>query len=187
MSIEKQTAVLIGRFQPFHHGHLQLVKQILSECKDLLLVVGSSQENFTPHNPFTTGERIRMIWNSLLYENIDMRRTLLFHISDDENNARWLSNFQSYVPPFNIVYSGNNFLHALLSNEKISLRYPNFISKELYNGTRIRNLMIDNNPIWQNMVPKAVIEIINEIKGVERIQKLSKSWTDSPFSHSRIH
>lgn len=181
---ESQIAVLIGRFQPFHLGHLNLVKQILLECKDLYLVIGSSQENYTPHNPFTTAERIRMIRCSLMDARIDMNRILLIHIADDRNNARWLSNFRSYVPKFDIVYTGNLFIQALLENEKIKLKQANFCLKDQYNGTRIRNMIIEENPDWENLVPTPVKEIISEIKGVERIQKLNNSWTDSPFSRS---
>ncbi|HET8793249.1 MAG TPA: nicotinamide-nucleotide adenylyltransferase [Nitrososphaeraceae archaeon] len=183
MSNRSKAAVLLGRFQPFHLGHLALVKQILIECKDLYLVIGSSQENYTPHNPFTTGERIRMIRHSLLDAKIDMNRILLIHVADDDNNARWLSNVMSYVPPFDFLYSGNLFITALLAHESIVLRNPKFILKDIYNGTKIRNMILENNLQWQNLVPTPVKEIIIEIKGVERIQKLNSSWTDSPFSY----
>ncbi|MEM2803284.1 MAG: adenylyltransferase/cytidyltransferase family protein, partial [Nitrososphaerota archaeon] len=32
-------AVFIGRFQPFHLGHLEAVKQILQECNELIIAV----------------------------------------------------------------------------------------------------------------------------------------------------
>jgi nicotinamide-nucleotide adenylyltransferase len=184
MSNQAKVAVLVGRFQPFHLGHLALVKQILNECDDLYIVIGSSQENYTPHNPFTTGERIRMIRYSLLDAKIDMERVLVIHVSDDPNNARWLSNLKSYVPPFDILYTGNSFIMALLEDERIKLKQPIFNLKEFYNGTKIRNMIIESNPEWENLVPTAVKEIIHEIKGVGRIQRLHSSWTDSPFGHS---
>lgn len=182
MSSHSKVAVLVGRFQPFHLGHLSLVKQILIECRDLYIVIGSSQENYTPHNPFTTAERIRMIRHSLLEANIDMKRILLIPVADDENNARWLSNIKSYVPSFDILYTGNLFITALMENEGIKLKRPDFSLKDHYNGTKIRNMIIENNSEWENLVPSSVKEIILEIKGVDRIQRLHSSWTDSPFS-----
>jgi len=184
MSTEYKAGVLVGRFQPFHLGHLGLVKQILSECNDLCIVIGSSQENYTLHNPFTTGERIRMIRSSLLDAEIDMNRVLLIHIADDDNNARWLSNIKSYVPPFAILYTGNSFIMTLLEHEGIKLKRPNFSLKNYYNGSKVRKMIIENNSEWENLVPNSVKQIILEIKGVDRIQKLYTSWTDSPFSHN---
>ena len=54
-------ALFVGRFQPFHYGHLHAVESILKENDELLLVVGSAQMSHEPDNPFTAGERIEMI------------------------------------------------------------------------------------------------------------------------------
>ena len=57
--------LMMGRFQPFHLGHLELVKQILDECDEVIIAVTSSQFNYLEKDPFTAGERIEMIHNSL--------------------------------------------------------------------------------------------------------------------------
>ncbi|MBC8224619.1 adenylyltransferase/cytidyltransferase family protein, partial [Candidatus Bathyarchaeota archaeon] len=31
-----RTALFVGRFQPFHHGHLHAIRKILEESDDLL-------------------------------------------------------------------------------------------------------------------------------------------------------
>ena len=36
-------AAMIGRFQPFHLGHLELVRQILDENEEIIILIGSSQ------------------------------------------------------------------------------------------------------------------------------------------------
>ncbi|HDH28034.1 MAG TPA: nicotinamide-nucleotide adenylyltransferase, partial [Euryarchaeota archaeon] len=50
-------ALLIGRFQPFHKGHLAVIKKILSEADELIIVVGSSQHRGAVENPFSADER----------------------------------------------------------------------------------------------------------------------------------
>ena len=35
--------LMLGRFQPFHNGHLALTKQILTECDELVIIIGSAQ------------------------------------------------------------------------------------------------------------------------------------------------
>ena len=177
------SAALIGRFQPFHLGHLEFIRKILSETSEVILIIGSSQANFTPHNPFTAGERTRMIKDSLIESKIPMEKVTIIHIMDDENNYRWFSNLKSFAPPFNVLYTGNVFIKLLLENEQILLREPKFIRKELYNGSNIRKLLAANDPQWKNLVPNAVKKIILELNGSERIRKLRTSWEDSPFRH----
>ncbi len=58
-------AVLIGRFQPFHNGHLALVREALKVGKKLIIVIGSWSGTKTPRNPFSAGERAGMITASL--------------------------------------------------------------------------------------------------------------------------
>ena len=48
----------MGRFQPFHLGHLELVKQILDQCDEVIIAITSAQFNYL-ERPFTAGERIR--------------------------------------------------------------------------------------------------------------------------------
>ncbi|MBP7820288.1 MAG: adenylyltransferase/cytidyltransferase family protein, partial [Candidatus Methanofastidiosum sp.] len=50
-------ALYIGRFQPFHLGHLHVVKLILNSSKEIIIAIGSSQVSHTIQNPFTAGER----------------------------------------------------------------------------------------------------------------------------------
>lgn len=183
MQREDLSAALIGRFQPFHLGHLEFVSQILRESSEVILIIGSSQANFTPHNPFTTGERIQMIRNSLIESKIGMEKVTLVHIMDDQNNYSWFSNLKTYTPPFNILYTGNVFLKLLLEKESIMVRDPIFTNKDQYNGSNIRKLMAKNDLQWKDLVPNAVKNIILQIDGPERIRKLESTWSDSPFSH----
>lgn len=184
MSRKSQTAVIIGRFQPFHLGHLELVKQTSSECGELFLLIGSSQENYTIYNPFTTGERIKMIRDSLINAKFDLNKILITHIPDEPNNARWFSNIRSYLPPFDVFYTGNAFMSILLEREEIEIRQPNFRIKDTYNGSKIRKMMVENESRWEQLVPLAVKNLIFEIKGVDRMQKLNNSWADSPNSRT---
>ncbi len=61
MSKKYDTLVLIGRFQPFHNAHLEIVKRATALCDRLIIVVGSSRQPRTYKNPFSFEERARMI------------------------------------------------------------------------------------------------------------------------------
>lgn len=60
-----KVGVFIGRFQPFHHGHGQVVEKIANECDHTVIVVGSSNRHQSIKNPFSYRQRehlIRMWW-----------------------------------------------------------------------------------------------------------------------------
>jgi bifunctional NMN adenylyltransferase/nudix hydrolase len=61
MSKKYSTLVLIGRFQPFHAAHLEIVKRAAALCDQLVIVVGSANQPRTYKNPFTFDERRDMI------------------------------------------------------------------------------------------------------------------------------
>jgi len=178
-------AVMIGRYQPFHLGHLELVRQVLDENDEIIILIGSSQANFTLKNPFTAGERVWMIRDSLIESKIDLSRVFLVNVTDEENNVKWFSNIKSVSPPFNVLYTGNNFVRTLLKRETIIIKKPKLIEGNLLKGSVIRKLILEDNTKWQELVSKSVIKIFKEIDAVERIRNIYQTWMDSPFSESK--
>src|SRR6476620_6459574 len=170
-------AAMIGRFQPFHLGHLELVRQILNEMKEIIILVGSSQANYTPKNPFTAGERVWMIRDTLIESNIDMSKVFLVNAADDENNSRWFSNIKSMSPPFKVLYTGNNFVTNLLKSENVIIREPKLVQENVLKGSIIRKLILENNLKWQELVSESVRKIFVEISAVERIINIYQTWT----------
>ena len=55
------TLVLIGRFQPLHNAHLEIIKRATALTDQLVIVTGSGKQPRTYKNPFTSSERQRMI------------------------------------------------------------------------------------------------------------------------------
>lgn len=164
---------MIGRFQPFHNGHLKLARQILKDCNELIIAVGSSQFNFTFSNPFTAGERVYFIHQSLLEAKIDLSKVYVVPILNLENNAIWVQHLKSMLPKFNSIYSGNKYVQELLSSdsESFNVQIPHFYDSSNCNGTNIRmNIVMDKE--WKQYVPDAVYRIISEVNGAHRIKVL---------------
>jgi len=168
--------LMMGRFQPFHLGHLELAKQILKDCDELVVAITSSQFNYLTKDPFTAGERIEMIHQSLNEEGIEMNNCYIISVENQFNIATWASYLQAALPKFDKVYSGNDYVRMLLDNYGINVVSPKFLNRQTYNATSIRNLMIQNNE-WEKLVPKAVALIISRIRGVNRLQTILKSDT----------
>ncbi len=57
--------VVLGRFQPFHNGHVALLRSALGQVKNLIVLIGSHESALTAKNPFTASQRASMITESM--------------------------------------------------------------------------------------------------------------------------
>ncbi len=81
------TAVLIGRFQPFHQGHASLLRVALARAVQVILVLGSAHRARDAKNPFTWQERAAMIRASL--DARDAERLCFVPVRDLYNDQLW--------------------------------------------------------------------------------------------------
>ncbi len=165
---------LIGRFQPFHLGHLYAVKYALKKVKRLLVVVGSAQFSYTWRNPFTAGERIEMIWRSLKREGLLNDSLLLIPVDDTyERNYIWVRHVENYVPPFKVVFSNDPLTIQLFKEANYEVLEVPLFNRGEVSGTRIRGLMAKGGE-WQKYVPSGTLEVLKEINGEHRIKTIFK-------------
>ena len=173
--------LMMGRFQPFHLGHLELVKQVLKQCDDVIVAITSSQFNYLEKDPFTAGERIEMIHNSLTESSIDLNRCFVIPTENQFNVATWSSYLKSVLPHFDKVYSGNDYVSMLLADSGIEVVKPTFLDRNQFNATKIRSMIISGDN-WKDTVPNAVYEFLTKINAKNRLQVISKSDTN-PTEH----
>ena len=169
--------LMMGRFQPFHLGHLNLAKHILSECDELIIAVTSSQFNYLEKDPFTAGERIEMIHHSLKNEHVDLTKCFIVAIENQFNIATWASYLKASLPKFDKVFSGNKYVSMLLADSGYDVVAPKFLERDKYNATNIRNMIINGNDDWEKIVPSAVATEIKKINGINRLKTISSSDT----------
>jgi nicotinamide-nucleotide adenylyltransferase len=162
-------AILIGRFQPFHSGHLRVVESVLAEVDELVIGIGSADASHEPRNPFTAGERLMMIQKTLESQET---RTYVVPIEDLDRNAVWVSHVQSMSPWFNVAYANNPLVVRLFEEAGVEVRQTEMFDRENLKGSEIRRLMLDGGD-WAQYVPDPVAEVIDEIDGVERIRAVS--------------
>ncbi|MDO5653136.1 MAG: adenylyltransferase/cytidyltransferase family protein [Brachymonas sp.] len=87
-------AVVIGRFQPVHCGHVALLRAALHTAPKVVVVVGSVGVPRSPKNPFTLEERVQML-RAALPEDADR-----IHVAGVENHPDdtvWVSRVQAVV------------------------------------------------------------------------------------------
>jgi nicotinamide-nucleotide adenylyltransferase len=167
--VKRVDCLLIGRFQPFHNGHLEVVRKIARECDELIIGIGSAQISHTRDNPFTAGERHLMISRALREEGI--RDYFLVPIVDINQYGVWVSHVRSMVPPFERVYTNNSLTKRLFSEAGYEVAASPMFNREHYSGTEIRKRMVSDDD-WRQFVPAAVAEVIDSIDGIKRMRDL---------------
>ncbi|MBR2557919.1 MAG: nicotinamide-nucleotide adenylyltransferase [Methanobrevibacter sp.] len=170
--MEKTRGILIGRMQPVHNGHMQIINKILEEVDEIIIGIGSAQLSHTIKDPFTAGERIVMMNQALADENIDPSRYYIIPMEDINFNAIWPSHVKMMTPPFSIVYSGNSLGKQLFIEENYEVRQPPLYDRLHLSGTEVRKRMLEDSD-WEELVPRATVDLMKEINGLERLKNLA--------------
>lgn len=130
-NISKKYAIFIGRYQPYHFGHINLIQQKINDGIPVIIMV----RNIEPDNknPFTTEQTINMIQK---YHDSKNEDVLVISIPDIES-----------------VNYGRSVGYEI--NEYIPTEEVSFIS-----ATKIRNSINENNQEWKNMLDSVLHEDI---------------------------
>jgi nicotinamide-nucleotide adenylyltransferase len=166
--------LFVGRFQPFHLGHLAAIKDVLKEVDELVIVIGSAQYSHNLNNPFTAGERLIMVRKALEEAGIDYSRVWVVPVPDAHLHMMWVSALEGYTPPFDVVYSNEPLTRRLFIEAKYRVKSIRFHERKLYSSTEIRERMLKEES-WEKLVPKSVAAFIKGIDGVNRLRDLTKS------------
>ncbi|MEM2098850.1 MAG: nicotinamide-nucleotide adenylyltransferase [Candidatus Bathyarchaeia archaeon] len=164
----------VGRFQPFHLGHLNAIKEVLKEVEELVIVIGSAQYSHNASNPFTAGERLVMIRRALQEAGVDYSRIWIVPVPDVHLHMLWVSALEGYTPKFNVVYSNEPLTRRLFMEAGYKVKSIRFFERKVYSSTLVRERMRKDES-WRSLVPTSVAEFITEIDGVNRIRDLDRT------------
>ncbi|TLZ45279.1 MAG: nicotinamide-nucleotide adenylyltransferase [Methanobacteriota archaeon] len=175
-------AFFIGRFQPFHRGHLAMVKRILESHTEIIVGIGSAQYSHTGENPFTGGERYEMIKRSLDREGIHNYH--IVPIPHTHVHSVWVSHVQSLVPPFDVVYTNSDLVVRLFREHGLKVLSPPLLDRDRLSGTEVRRRMLSGGD-WESLVPESVAEYVKKMDGLERIRETHRYST--PYGTRENH
>lgn len=167
-------ALYVGRFQPFHLGHLIAIRRILADVGELVIVIGSAQYSHNATNPFTAGERLVMIRKTLAAECIDNSCVWIVPVPDVHFHMMWVAAIEGYTPRFDVVYTNEPLTRRLFLEAGYQVEAIHFFDRKLYSSTQIRERMLKDES-WMSLVPKSVAAFIKEIDGINRLRDLTKS------------
>lgn len=158
-------ALFIGRFQPFHLGHLSVLQQSkILGSDEVIIGVGSAQYSGLDNNPFTYEERVKII-NASTENNSDLPKLYIIPLPDIHDDAKWVEHVNTIIKAnnlsYDIVFSGNSNVYSLF--EKAGVPVKTIQQTVDINSTTIRNYIRTNNPQWKAFIhPSAQPLVANE-------------------------
>lgn len=161
--------LLIGRFQPFHLGHLSAIQFALSKVDKLWIGLGSSNKPIEKDNPFTATERKKMILSSI--DSSMKEKISIYFIPDVDNHVRWIEKIDTIVPSFDIVFSNDDLTKHLYAKRSTQISSIPFSNREILSGTRIRDLIVSDQK-WDDLVPNGTKNFLIGIGAKDRLKDL---------------
>jgi nicotinamide-nucleotide adenylyltransferase len=161
--------LLIGRFQPFHLGHLDAVLFGLSRTENLFICIGSSNKSNEKKNPFSAEERREMIISSIEASMID--RIKIFDIPDIDNHEKWTFEIDRIVPKYEVIFTNDEFTKTLFEKRQMNVIPVILKDRGKFSGTNIRQLITEDKN-WQDLVPEGTQKVLDKINANERLKNL---------------
>ena len=110
-------AVFIGRFQPFHNGHLALLQHALAEAQRCVVVIGSAFHARSPRHPFSWQQRAEMIRRAL--PAADRERVGFVPVRDHHEDAPWIAEVRLAVEIAKAANTKTARMHRTASNSTL--------------------------------------------------------------------
>ena len=153
-------ALFIGRFQPFHKGHLRVIQDASENYDKIIIGIGSSQYSDTSDNPFSSKDRQTVIKKTLDELNITNYEIIL--IPDINDPPNWVDHVLSIISDFDVIITNNQFTKSLFIKKGYNVKETELFDKHIYSGCEIRR-RINEEENWSELVPKPVYDYICKI------------------------
>jgi nicotinamide-nucleotide adenylyltransferase len=161
--------LLIGRFQPFHKGHLEAIIFGLSKVENLWIGIGSSNKSHEKRNPFTADERKEMILSSL--DSKTLERVKIFFVPDTGDHEKWTYHVDSIVPQYDLVFSNDDFTITLYKKRGKNVIEVPLLNRDVISGTNIRKMIVSDKD-WPDLVPEGTKKVLLKIDAKSRLSKI---------------
>lgn len=178
--------VVIGRFQPFHCSHENLIRYALNSHDKVLVIIGSSFRSRSFRNPFTYEERKRMI--GAIFPNICTApgKVYIEPSEDCIDDIVWGKNIGRIIN--NYAIDDNVCIYGAPKNLKFNKKffkgrrytYSEYVCNFGVNGTTVRDLLYKGRKV-EGIVPGAVLFALNDFD-----ENIFKTLSEIPTKNNFI-
>jgi nicotinamide-nucleotide adenylyltransferase len=171
-----KSLLIIGRFQPFHLGHLAIIKKYYSKGYFIKIGIGSVEKDNELKNPFTAKERDEMIRVALSKEKI--LHYAVYHIPDIENDNAYAKHVERIMGHFDVLFTGNPLVKNIFKEHKEKYNKPFVLNTfnenkdrvKGINATEIRKRWLDSNS--RKGLPRVVFGYLKNILASDRLKEM---------------
>ncbi len=179
MSKEYGTLVLIGRFQPFHNAHLEIIKRATALTDQLVIITGSAKQPRTYKNPFTSAERAQMIRAAT--GGLTLRVHIEENVDTIYNDQAWAVRVQGIVSKYKILGTKTAIIGHKKDDSSFYLDmfpqwdYVDVEEIEPLSAVNIRDLFFKtnfNSNFIKNVVPQTTYDFLMAFRRTEEFQQI---------------
>ncbi|MBP9770837.1 nicotinamide-nucleotide adenylyltransferase [Candidatus Gracilibacteria bacterium] len=167
-----QSALFIGRFQPFHLGHLDVVKKIIEKHERVIIAIGSAEKNFLPLDPLTSGERFQIIEESLREAKIPAEKYCIIPVVNLNNYALWVNHINTFLPPYTHVFTGSKLVKACFKKTKNGPEIFQLKRELKISATLVRESIMKGKK-WEKLVPPACAKLLKTWNIKDRLNDIN--------------
>ena len=179
MSKPDGTIMLIGRFQPLHNAHLEIIKRCTALTDQLVIVAGSAKQPRTYKNPFTFEERKRMILDAT--QGLSLNVYVEPNIDTIYNDQAWAVRVQGIHSKYRCLGTKDAIIGHKKDDSSFYLdmfpqwEYINVEQIEPLGATDIRDLYFKwdfNSNFIKNVVPETTYEFLMQFRRTEEFAQI---------------
>lgn len=175
--MDYKCAVIIGRWQPFHRGHMELGREALKIADHVVWVIGSHRSAPTLKNPWSCSQRQDMIQSA--FEPAAVAQMSFIPVRDHYgNDEKWATEVKNGV--YNAVGRVPTILLGAFKDKSsyyLDL-FPNWalhsIKPGVNNATDIRAEYFDRGDLWFDQVHPNVLAKMNEFQEMDTFKRLER-------------
>ncbi len=155
-----KVGLVVGRFQPFHKGHLHLFRKSLETADRIIIAVGSSNIK-NKDNPLSYRMRVEMLRKVISEEGIGDKVIKIIPSPDDPSDDVWLEKLLKKTGRFDIAFGNNDWTNDILEIAGYKVASIRFLKRKIYQGVIIRRLFRKGKD-WEERVPSYLVGFIRE-------------------------
>lgn len=193
-------SVFIGRFQPLHIGHEQIIRRALERSSQVIVLIGSANEAVSIKNPWSADQRRHFIESVFRYE-VANGRILIGEIGNHPSNERWAADARDEV---RFLLPDHEYKNGAITGfgKDASSDYlkwfpewePDLVDVQIgtFNATDVRHAYFNSLPTLPSFIcPQPVLDYLLEFRLTDQFKHVMEeklfldayheSWSHAPY------
>ena len=175
--------VVLGRFQPFHHGHALLIKaaeewrELNAPELPLVIVIGSSNKPESMENPWSSAERIAMLNTWLETQGID--DVSMVTVPDIEDPPNWVAHAEQYHGVAGVFFTSDVPSAELYESAGWPIVLTSLEQRDSFEGWRVRETVrmmstVDDEEAVRSVLSQSIpLVVVDHLIGCNALRRLA--------------